>query len=113
MIDYGRTGTPDCQRCSWPIENGACCCPTDPDCGRSSLPDPAIGRRIDGYLSNKAQQVDPRAIVACESDGPQEQWLLEIAGRDPVGLGSNFSEARRAILALLRAERASNGKAKV
>lgn len=38
MIDYGRTGRPDCPRCSEPRVNGVCCCPTDPGATKDDQP---------------------------------------------------------------------------
>lgn len=67
-----------------------------------------MNRKIDAYLSRKAQALDPRALVACESDGPCEQWLLEIAGQNPTGIGSSFGAARSTLLAMLKARRASD-----
>lgn len=62
--------------------------------------------RIDGYLSRRAQGLDPRALVVCRDDGNAETWLLQRPGEPDVGLGSSQSDAHNAVHAWLRAERA-------
>ncbi len=61
-------------------------------------------RRIDGYLSNRAQQkLDPRALVIEESDS---SWVLEVAAEQRYSLGWTFHDAKQALDALIKAERA-------
>jgi hypothetical protein len=73
--------------------------------------------RLDGYLSRLAQQLDPRALVYCETgrsggageavyDTTVETWRLEIPGEPPLGLGDSFTAAQQAVKSLLRARRA-------
>ncbi len=67
-------------------------------------------RRIDAYLSRKAQAVGgafAAAMVYCNDDGPVEVWTLERHGAPPIGLGSNFGAACRAIQALKAAKKAA------
>jgi hypothetical protein len=59
--------------------------------------------RVDGYLSNKAQQLEPTALVYERADG---SWFLVWRSREPVGLGDSFADATRALRAALTAERA-------
>lgn len=59
-------------------------------------------RRIDGYLSRLAQQVDPTALVLDTAEG----WVLERAGEAPLGLGESFADAGRAVRTWVAAERA-------
>ena len=62
-------------------------------------------RRVNGYLSRLAQDLDSRALVYCES-GNGELWTLEGGTLEPVELGSSFRDARSSLLAMLRAFRA-------
>jgi hypothetical protein len=65
-------------------------------------------RRPDGYLSRKARDLHPEAIVYCEEKtlGHGEQWTLFRGDEQPLALGSSFKMAHQGILALLRAKRA-------
>jgi hypothetical protein len=65
-------------------------------------------KRIDGYLSRKAQQMFPKALVFCENGGPVEVWTMEWAGTPTVGLGGCFNAAKQAVDALISAERAKS-----
>lgn len=64
--------------------------------------------RIDGYLSTKAQQVDPSAVVIRTEDA----WVLRRPGQPDLGLGArqdaSFGEAQQALSAWIRAQRATN-----
>ena len=70
--------------------------------------------RIDGYLSRKAQEIDPTALVvyvpnALDSD--VWTWLLRRPGHPDMRLGtradSSFGEAQQALSAWIRAQRAA------
>lgn len=64
-------------------------------------------RTVDGRLSQRAQAQWPGALVS-KLDAPQgedQQWHLERAGVEPVGLGRHYGEAVRALGALIRAHR--------
>lgn len=64
-------------------------------------------RHVDGRLSDRASATWPGAVVVrVDSPGGAETWLLERPGADPVGLGSYFHAAQRALGALIRAEKA-------
>lgn len=65
-------------------------------------------KRIDGYLTRKAQAVFPTATVFCDEAGPVQVWTLERAGADPLGLGPSFRAAHGAIIGLVKAEKAKN-----
>lgn len=67
-------------------------------------------KRIDGFLSRKAQAHWPGALVYCEDLGNGETWTLERAGLDTIGLGSNFGHAQQALWALIAAEKERNSK---
>ncbi len=67
-------------------------------------------RRLDGYLCRKIQAVHPDALVYCDESGPVEVWTLERAGAEPLGLGGSFNDAKQAIDALVKAERAKKGR---
>lgn len=72
----------------------------------TSTEQPHVSRRIDGYLSMKAQQVDPAAMVVCLDEKlPSERWFLEVPGLEPLGLGPNFGRAKEAVRAWVKAER--------
>lgn len=58
-------------------------------------------RRVDGYLSRRAQLTWPGAIVYEEVTGA---WTLERPSTEPLGLGRDFADARRALAALAAAE---------
>jgi len=59
-------------------------------------------RTVDGYLSKRAQAFWRDAIVYKDADGTQ--YVLERTDAEPIGLGSNFREAKSAIEALRRQE---------
>lgn len=59
-------------------------------------------RRVDGYLSRRAQSIWPGALVF---EGPDGEWILERPGQEELGLGDSFNDAQQAIGALLRARR--------
>jgi hypothetical protein len=61
---------------------------------------------IDGFLSRKAQAVFPDALVVKRMDGSTESWLLQRKAQPDLGLGDSFHNARQALYALLKAERA-------
>ena len=63
-------------------------------------------RQIHGYLSRKAQDMDPRALVYEEEDG---RFVLERPGKDPLLLGKDHGEARQSIVALVRVHRLEHG----
>jgi hypothetical protein len=72
-------------------------------------------RRVNGYLSRKAQGTWPGSLVytteagADESEGPEterkREWILERPGLELLGLGESFQRAQDALTALLTAER--------
>lgn len=64
--------------------------------------------RVDGYLSRKAQEVFPRAIVLCQDDGNLETWFIRDAFADDLGLGATFRDARDSVGALVRAQKAKS-----
>jgi hypothetical protein len=64
-------------------------------------------RQIHGYLSRRAQNFDPGALVYEEDDG---RFVLERSGQAPLLLGQNHGEARQSIDALVRAQRIQNGQ---
>ncbi len=66
-------------------------------------------RRLDGYLSRKAQAIYPDALVYCDSSGPVEVWTLERPGVEALGLGSCFNGAKQAIDALAKAKSQAKG----
>ena len=63
-------------------------------------------RRVDGYLSRKAQAHWREAIVHCDVDS-NERWELS-RGRmiAPIALGDSFGAAQGALAALIAAKRA-------
>jgi hypothetical protein len=65
-------------------------------------------RRPDGYLSRKARDLHPQAMVYCEPGtlGHAEQWTLYRGEDPPLDLGHSFRSAHHALLELLRAKRA-------
>ena len=58
--------------------------------------------QLHGHLSNRAQAIDPTALVY-EGD---EGYRLERENHETIDLGRSHSEARQAIQAIQRAERA-------
>ena len=62
-------------------------------------------KRVDGYLSRKAQAAWPTAVVYCDEEPQTQRWTLEREGVETVGLGSSFGAARGALYALIAAER--------
>jgi hypothetical protein len=68
---------------------------------------------LNGYLSRLAQEIDKTALVYC-LDSPQattgEEWVLRRPGQADLGLGSSFNDARGAVLAWMRAERAAKSR---
>lgn len=69
-------------------------------------------REIDGYLSRRAQQIWPGALVYKLDEGNGERWALERPATterselETVALGTTFGAARQAVDALISAERA-------
>ena len=68
--------------------------------------------RVDGFLSNKAQQVWPTALVYCEEANGKETWKLDKQGGPSpdgfsaqVGLGGSFHDAKQALQAIMKSER--------
>jgi len=59
-------------------------------------------RRVDGYLSRRAQAAWAGALVYCDME--TGQWALERPDLETVGLGDSFGAARAALLALVNAE---------
>lgn len=60
--------------------------------------------RIDGFLSKWAQRVSPTALVMVLDEGTEkETWVVRDAPHEDIGLGINFGEAKRAMLAALNA----------
>jgi len=58
-------------------------------------------RRVDGYLSRKAQAFWPTALVYCETGpGGTARYLLERREGETLDLGANFGEAKAGILVL-------------
>jgi hypothetical protein len=71
---------------------------------------PTPARWIAGRLTQRAQGAWPAALVVVrESTGGagdlRETWVLERAGEESVGLGTDEHEAQAALLALMRHER--------
>lgn len=75
--------------------------------------------RIDGYLSRKAQNVWPAAVVSAAplADGVEngmivkERFILDPHdGTQPVELGATFNDAHTALLALMKSVRIQKGK---
>lgn len=68
-------------------------------------------RKVDGYLSNLAQQDWPTALVWKEEvgpvaeKGPSERFVLEREGMEGVILGNHFKEARAGLAAMMSSER--------
>ena len=65
-----------------------------------------MAKRLDGYLTRKAQAVFPTALVYCDEAGPLQVWTLERAGEETIGMGSSFNAAHQAVVALVKAEKA-------
>ena len=63
-------------------------------------------RRLDSYLSRRAQTMFPKALVFCEEGGPVEVWSLEWAGQPTISIGRNFRDAKNGVDALVAAEKA-------
>lgn len=63
-------------------------------------------RQIHGYLSRRAQNLDPRALVYEEEDG---RFVLERPDQPALLLGQDHGEARQSIDAMVRAHRVQNG----
>jgi len=59
-------------------------------------------KRVDGYLSRRAQNIWPGALVS-DTQGP-DGWILERPGEEDVALGENFHRAHQALTAMIRAE---------
>jgi hypothetical protein len=59
-------------------------------------------KRVDGYLSQRAQLQWPGSLVYEDDQG---SWVLERPGMEALGLGDTFSRAHQAMLAILRAEK--------
>lgn len=64
--------------------------------------------RIEGFLSRKAQDVWPTALVVRQAHEQLETYLLKVAQQPDIILGLNWHEAKQGLLALLHAERAKN-----
>ena len=62
--------------------------------------------RVDGYLSRRASQMFPGALVYCDESGPVEVWSLRWGGQEPLGLGNCFNAAKQSVAALIAAEKA-------
>lgn len=64
--------------------------------------------KLDGYLSQKAQEIDPSALVWRTTS---DHWVLRRNGHPDFGLGvradSSFGEAQQALSAWIRAQRAT------
>lgn len=63
-------------------------------------------KRVDDYLSRKAQQVHPDVVVYCDGPEGAQVWTYERAGQEPLGLGATFQGAKAAIAALGFVQRA-------
>lgn len=66
-------------------------------------------KRLDGFLSRKAQAILPRALVLCDSSGPVEIWVLVAPGHESLDIGSSFRAAKAAIEALAAANKGDPG----
>lgn len=66
-------------------------------------------KRVDGFLSRKAQAVWPCALVYCDEQTPQV-WMLVRPTVEDVGLGASFHDAKQALDAIMNAAKA-RGKA--
>lgn len=66
-------------------------------------------KRLDGYLSRKAQAVFRDALVYCDESGPVQVWTMERPNTPTIGLGKSFRSAHGAIVAMVKAERAKGG----
>ena len=66
-------------------------------------------KRLDAYLTRKAQAVFPTALVYCDEGGPVQVWTLERDGQPPLGLGPDFRAAHGAVVALVKVEKAKGG----
>ncbi len=64
-------------------------------------------RNLDGYLSRKAQEVWPNAIVWKDQVAEVVTFTLERPGVEPLGLGRSFGEAKQSVAALRRQKEAS------
>jgi hypothetical protein len=67
-------------------------------------------KRVDAYLSGKAQAFWPTALVYCETgpDGSMK-YLLERREGETLDLGAQFGEAKAALLAVRNALAARKG----
>lgn len=65
-------------------------------------------KKIEGYLSRRAQHFFPGVMVYEE----QGRWILERPNQPDFGLGDSEHEAHQAITALLSAERQRRGLGK-
>ena len=65
-------------------------------------------KTVDPYLTGRAHgNIDRTAAVFSEQHSTgQADWILEVAGEEPVRLGATFQEARSALGALIRQRRA-------
>lgn len=64
-------------------------------------------REVDGYLSRRAQQVEPRSLVVCIDRGTAaEAWQIETPDAEPLGLGDSFGRAQQSVVAFVRSRRA-------
>jgi len=59
-------------------------------------------RTVDGYLSRRAQQLYPGAIVTHDD---KRDYRIERPDAEPLGLGDSFSSAHTALTALHAAHR--------
>jgi hypothetical protein len=62
-------------------------------------------RTLDGYLSRLAQRASPRALVYHED---RRQYVLELPDEEPIILGQQFRDAKRAIEAFVVARNNRN-----
>ena len=61
-------------------------------------------KQINGYLSRLIQNTWPDALVVCLLEPGSETWVVQRPGEEDLGLGSNFSEAKQAAHAIVKAE---------
>lgn len=60
-------------------------------------------KSVDGYLSELIQEVWPEAVVGVSDD---DWWIVERGGLGPVvKLGAHFRDAKRAVQAIVGAEK--------
>lgn len=62
---------------------------------------PEIKKHLDGYLTKKIRKRHPDAQVWKYVSGKDEQWVLEIPGQEPIGIGKFFKGAHQTVEALL------------